>query len=59
MLCYGEGGHAVSRAHVHAAARDTLATSAGGKGKRRILPWAALGALLAGAAASVGWVITR
>jgi hypothetical protein len=44
---------------VHAAARDTLATSAGGKRGRRILPWAALGALLAGAAASVGWVITR
>ena len=61
MLCYGEGGHSVSRAHVDAAARDTLATSGRGsdKGARRLLPWAALGALLAGAAASVGWVITR
>jgi hypothetical protein len=44
---------------VNAAARDTLATSAGGKRSRRLLPWAALGALLAGAAASVGWVMTR
>jgi len=57
MLCYGEGGHSVSRAHVIAAARDTLATSTGRP--RRILPWAAIGAVLAGAAASLGWVITR
>ncbi len=59
MLCYGEGGHAVSRAHVNAAARDTLATSGRGGSGRRVLPWAALGALLAGAAASLGWVISR
>jgi MSHA biogenesis protein MshM len=59
MLCYGEGGHVVSSAHVDAAARDTLATSSGRKGARRVLPWAALGAVLAGAAASLGWVITR
>jgi MSHA biogenesis protein MshM len=56
MLCYGEGGPAVTRAHVGAAAKDTLATSAR---RRRILPWAAIGALLAGAAAGVGWVITK
>jgi MSHA biogenesis protein MshM len=59
MLCYGEGGHAITRTHVNAAARDTLSTSAkGGKG-RRILPWAALGAVLASAAAGLTWVITR
>jgi MSHA biogenesis protein MshM len=56
MLCYGEGGHSVSRAHVNAAARDTLATSAKG---RRMLPWAAVGALAAVAAASVTWAIIR
>jgi MSHA biogenesis protein MshM len=56
MLCYGEGGHSVSRAHVNAAARDTLATSAKG---RRMLPWAAVGALAAVAAASVTWAIVR
>jgi MSHA biogenesis protein MshM len=59
MLCYGEGGHAVSRAHVNAAARDTLATSARAGDGRRMLPWAAAGALLAGAAASVAWAFTR
>jgi len=59
MLCYGEGGHSISRAHVNAAAKDTLATSTKGKGGRRLLPWAAIGAVLAGAAASVGWAITR
>lgn len=59
MLCYGEGAHAVSRAHVNAAARDTLATSGRAKSTRRMLPWAALGAVLAGAAASVAWAITR
>ncbi len=59
MLCYGEGGHSITRAHVKAAAKDTLATSAKGKGGRRLLSWAAIGAVLAGAAASVGWAITR
>jgi MSHA biogenesis protein MshM len=59
MLCYGEGGHGITRAHVKAAAKDTLATSAKGSGGRRLLPWAALGAVLAGAAASLGWAITR
>lgn len=59
MLCYGEGSHSITRAHVNAAAKDTLATSAKGKGGRRFLPWAAIGAVLAGAAASVGWAITR
>jgi hypothetical protein len=44
---------------VNAAARDTLATSARAGGGGRVLPWAALGAVLAGAAASVAWVITR
>jgi MSHA biogenesis protein MshM len=58
MLCYGEGGHAISRTHVGAAARDTLATS-GSRPGRRILPWATIGALLAGAAAGVTWAITR
>jgi MSHA biogenesis protein MshM len=56
MLCYGQGGHLVSHAQVSAAARDTLATSAKG---RRVLPWAAVGALLAGAAASLTWAIMR
>jgi MSHA biogenesis protein MshM len=56
MLCYGEGGHSVSRAHVNAAARDTLATS--GK-RRRVLPWAAVGTVLAGAAASLAWAMSR
>jgi MSHA biogenesis protein MshM len=56
MLCYGQGGHLVSHAQVSAAARDTLATSARG---RRVLPWAAVGALLAGAAASLTWAIMR
>jgi MSHA biogenesis protein MshM len=59
MLCYGEGGHAVSRAHVNAAARDTLAAGAGNEGARRFLPWAAIGALLTSAAAGLGWVMTR
>jgi MSHA biogenesis protein MshM len=58
MLCYGQGAYAVSRAHVKAAARDTLATSGSRRG-RRMLPWAAVGALLAGAAASLTWAITR
>jgi MSHA biogenesis protein MshM len=58
MLCYGEGGHAITRAHVNVAAKDTLATS-GGKRGRRVLPWAAAGTLLAGAAAGLAWVITR
>jgi MSHA biogenesis protein MshM len=56
MLCYGKGEHLVSHAHVGAAARDTLATSTR---RRRILPWAAMGTLLAGAAAGVAWAITR
>jgi MSHA biogenesis protein MshM len=56
MLCYGEGGHSITRNHVNVAAKDTLATSAK---RRRVLPWAAAGALLAGAAASLAWAITR
>jgi MSHA biogenesis protein MshM len=60
MLCYGEGGHAITRAHVNVAAKDTLATSArSSSSARRILPWAAVGALLAGAAASIAWALTR
>jgi MSHA biogenesis protein MshM len=59
MLCYGEGGHAITRAHVNVAAKDTLATSGSGKRGRRVLPWAAAGTLLAGAAAGLAWVITR
>jgi MSHA biogenesis protein MshM len=59
MLCYGEGGHSITRAHVNVAAKDTLATSAAGKRGRRMLPWAALGTVLAGAAASLAWAITR
>jgi MSHA biogenesis protein MshM len=58
MLCYGEGGHSVSRSHVSAAARDTLSTS-GRRPGRGVLPWAALGALLAGAAAGAAWAIIR
>jgi MSHA biogenesis protein MshM len=59
MLCYGEGGHSITRTHVIAAARDTLATSAKRSVSRRILPWAAIGAVLASAAAGVTWLITR
>lgn len=58
MLCYGEGGREVGRAHVRAAARDTLATSA-----RRAWPWRALGALGASLALSLAagmtWALTR
>jgi MSHA biogenesis protein MshM len=58
MLCYGEGRHAISRAHVSAAARDTPASSARRNG-RRVLSWAAIGALLAGAAAGAAWTMMR
>jgi len=55
MLCYGQGGQQVARAHVTAAARDTLAA-----GGRRILPWAtALGAAAACLAAGMTWALIR
>lgn len=58
MLCYGEGGHEVGRAHVRAAARDTVATA-----PRRAWPWRALGALGASLALSLAagmtWALTR
>ncbi|WP_322401955.1 ExeA family protein [Massilia luteola] len=54
MLCYGQGRRQVARAHVSAAARDTLATS-----RRRVWPWAALLAVLAGAAAGLAWALSH
>jgi MSHA biogenesis protein MshM len=57
MLCYGQGRQQVARAHVGAAARDTLATTG-----RRAWPWAAMAtaaALAAGLAAGMTWALTR
>jgi MSHA biogenesis protein MshM len=55
MLCYGQGRQQVARAHVAAAARDTLAA-----GTRRIWPWAAAGGvLIAGLAAGLTLALTR
>jgi MSHA biogenesis protein MshM len=57
MLCYGQGKQQVARAHVGAAARDTLATT-----KRRLWPWAAMAtvaALAAALAAGMTWALTR
>jgi MSHA biogenesis protein MshM len=57
MLCYGQGKQQVARAHVGAAARDTLATTG-----RRLWPWAAtatLAAVAAGLAAGMTWALTR
>jgi MSHA biogenesis protein MshM len=54
MLCYGEGRQQVARAHVSAAARDTLATS-----RRRLWPWAAASAVLAAAAGGVAWTLSH
>jgi MSHA biogenesis protein MshM len=57
MLCYGQGRQQVARAHVGAAARDTMAA-----GGRRRWPWAALGvltALAAGLAAGMTWALMR
>ena len=51
MLCYGQGRQQIVRAHVGAAARDTLATS-----RRRLWPWAALAAVLA-AGAGLAWAL--
>lgn len=57
MLCYGEGRALVERAHVQAAARDTLASS---RNPRRRWPWLAAGMLLAGAvAAGATWALMR
>ena len=55
MLCYGQGRQQVERAHVAAAARDTLATS-------RRAPWAVLAGALATAlavAAGVAWALSH
>jgi MSHA biogenesis protein MshM len=57
MLCYGQGKQQVARAHVGAAARDTLATT-----KRRLWPWAAMAtvaALAVALAAGMTWALTR
>ncbi|QJE02646.1 AAA family ATPase [Massilia forsythiae] len=54
MLCYGEGRHEVSGAHVRAAARDTMALE-----RRRAWPWAALTTLGASLAAGMTWALTR
>jgi MSHA biogenesis protein MshM len=55
MLCYGQGKAQVARAHVSAAARDTLASK-----RRRLWPWLASSMLVAGvAAAGVTWALTR
>jgi MSHA biogenesis protein MshM len=54
MLSYGQGRQQVARAHVSAAARDTLATS-----RRRVWPWAALSAGLVAAAAGAAWALSH
>jgi MSHA biogenesis protein MshM len=54
MLSYGQGRQQVARAHVSAAARDTLATS-----RRRLWPWAALSAGLVAAAAGAAWALSH
>ncbi|NIA52657.1 AAA family ATPase [Massilia sp. TW-1] len=54
MLSYGQGRQQVARAHVSAAARDTLATS-----RRRVWPWAALSAGLVAAAAGAAWTLSH
>ncbi|MCS0584816.1 AAA family ATPase [Massilia pinisoli] len=54
MLSYGQGRQQVARAHVSAAARDTLATS-----RRRVWPWAALAAGLVAAAAGAAWALSH
>jgi MSHA biogenesis protein MshM len=55
MLCYGQGRSQVERAHVSAAARDTLPLR-----KRRLWPWLAGGMLTAGvAAAGMTWAWSR
>jgi MSHA biogenesis protein MshM len=58
MLCYGQGRSQVERAHVKAAARDTLASL--GAGARRRWPWMAAGTLLASLlAAGATWALMR
>jgi MSHA biogenesis protein MshM len=57
MLCFGEGKHQVTRAHVRAAARDTLGKERGARG--RVWPLAALSAALSAVAAGVAWSLTR
>jgi MSHA biogenesis protein MshM len=55
MLCYGQGKAQVGRAHVSAAARDTLASR-----RRRLWPWLAGTMLGAGvAAAGMTWALSR
>ena len=57
MLCYGQGRSRVERAHVLAAARDTLATSSS---RKRRWPWMAGGTLLASLlAAGATWALMR
>jgi MSHA biogenesis protein MshM len=59
MLCYGQGKSQVERAHVLAAARDTLSVG-GSAGARRRWPWMAAGTLLASAlAAGATWALMR
>jgi MSHA biogenesis protein MshM len=53
MLCYGEGKQLVTRAHVSAAARDTIAI------KRRAWPWLAGMGALAATAAGLAWTFVR
>jgi MSHA biogenesis protein MshM len=56
MLCYGQGRQQVARAHVLAAARDTLATS------RRRPSWGVLAGVLAALlalAAGVAWALSH
>jgi MSHA biogenesis protein MshM len=57
MLCFGQGKHQVTRAHVDAAARDTQHT--GGAKGRRLWPWAAVSAVVSAAAAGMTWVLLR
>jgi MSHA biogenesis protein MshM len=58
MLCYGQGRSQVERAHVQAAARDTMASL--GAATRRRWPWMAAGTLLASLlAAGATWALMR
>ncbi len=61
MLCYGQGRQQVARTHVHAAARDTLATSRRGFALRSA-SWAVLAGALAAVlavAAGVAWALSH
>jgi MSHA biogenesis protein MshM len=54
MLCFGQGRHEIGRAHVAAAARDTLATR-----RRPVWPWGLVVGVLAAAAAGMTKAFVR